>query len=165
MPTPVGSKANPKRRLHGSQSPYTTLNPTERAAELVAAELERPGTILWRTDWRRAAQVHIANAHRLQALLPGQIETALDMLAIRGLVQARHDDDDLGPCLPQSYRWSPHATTERLQAYAAPPKRAEVEGRCHGPDCDSAAPEGLLYCSRTCGVRAAKAAKAAKDKP
>jgi hypothetical protein len=96
------------------------ISPVERAAELVLLDLAEPSAVLAPHGgrWRRASSVESSVRGRVAPFRhgAGEIETALDYLAARGLVATLYAEDE--PRCPQQYRWSKVATRERLEAWA-----------------------------------------------
>lgn len=120
------------------------------ARALVRLEIEHPHSVL-SGHYRTASFVWFGVARRYRKhhpeAGPGEIETALEYLASKGLVDRSHDEWEVSARRPQRYRWSRLATPESLARFA------DEAVRCAGPDCRVKV-KGYRYCSERCHGRA-----------
>lgn len=120
------------------------------ARAIIRLELEHPRSVLSDTG-RTAGFVWAGIRRRLRKLQPeagpGEVETALEYLADKGLVARAHDEWRVSPRRAQLYRWTKLATSATLARFA------DEAVRCGGPDCGERV-AGRRYCSERCHNRA-----------
>jgi hypothetical protein len=134
----------------GSSASRVASTVRDYARALVRLELEIPRSVLAPSLDRTAGFVWSGIRRRLRKRHPeagpGEVETALEYLADKGLVARVHDEWRVTPRRAQLYRWTRLATTETLIRFA------DEAVRCAGPDCRKKI-VGKKFCSERCHHR------------
>lgn len=124
------------------------------ARELVRRELATPGAVLDRVIYRRAGEIAASKANKPR-FASGCIESALDYLVSKGLVEEAEHDGHVTAANPQRYRWTRQASADALGRVADPRER------CGGPGCRTLllrGPKhratGPMFCGDRCRSRA-----------
>lgn len=135
------------------------LDPTphDDARALVIEELRRRdvgGVSLLDSIGLRAGQVAIRAARSPERVrlprTPSTVESALDVLVSRGLVEALVLEGLVCGTTPQRYRWARTTTTETLRRWAGPGPAQDSARPCGAPNCTRAAVGRSNYCSHAC---------------
>ncbi len=138
------------QRLTTSPSQRVNLHTSTELAQAVARlELSATPTLMLHT-YLTAGQVfarvrpHIAPGGKDQRFDRHDLETALDVLAARGLVSLEREEWETTAARPQRYRWSRLATVESLERFTA------TERRCERQSCGKRIDRDVRFCSKTC---------------
>ena len=122
----------PTPRRGGTTNRPALRTSTELAQAVACLELDATPTLSRRT-WASAYDVF----RRVGKLLPKSsrvtfdrfdLETALDVLVVRGLAEAEWEDAQLTETRPQRYRWTKRATVESLERFTANARRCQRVG-------------------------------------
>jgi hypothetical protein len=126
--------------------------PASRGAELIRLEIEAPVSVLQSSHglWTTAGRVATMNRPRLRGkVLPGEVESALEWLSAKGLVELRISDELADKGLQQGYRWHARSTPEVLRHWSQRlAERLRVCGWCKAPLPETV--QRMVYCDSRC---------------